>query len=138
MAQTASHTTPLLHDEPGCGVKQLSSTPPHSEQNLPASATQTSSHATAQHDGSIEQTSSQHDVLLQPGPKRLAVKQSFVAVSQPCALALRGAAKSASAARANVAKAVTAREREARRQMKRRSRMVASVMGKNSAGVIRD
>ena len=89
IAHTASHTGPVLHDGVGCGSKQLSGTLPQSEQNLVASWTHTSSHATSQHDGSIEQTSAQHDGLLQPGARRLVVKQSLVAFTQPCADAFR-------------------------------------------------
>ena len=89
IAHTASHTGPVLHDGVGCGSKQLSGTLPQSEQNLVASWTHTSSHATSQHDGSIEQTSAQHDGLLQPGARRFVVKQSLVAFTQPCAEAFR-------------------------------------------------
>ena len=83
IAQTASHTAPLLQEGDGCGTKQLSGTPPQFEQNLVARATQRSSHAAAQQAGSIEQTSAQHDGLLHPPARRFGVKQSLVAFTQP-------------------------------------------------------
>ncbi|MDI9402309.1 MAG: hypothetical protein QM516_00415, partial [Limnohabitans sp.] len=66
----------------GCGSKQLSGTAPQLEQNVSASATHSSSHATPQQAGSAVQTSSQQSGLEHPGPRRLTTKQLLGALAQ--------------------------------------------------------
>jgi len=123
-AQTASQIAPLLHEGDGCGTKQLSGTPPQFEQNLVARATQRSSHAAAQQAGSMEQTSAQHEGLLHPPARRLGVKQSLVAFTQPWPWASVGSTLIESRIAATKANAEAAHVEQRLRRF-RRSRMRA-------------
>ena len=123
-AQTISQIAPLLQEGDGCGTKQLSGTPPQLEQNLVAIATQRSSHAASQQAGSMAQTSAQHAGLLHPPARRLGVKQSLVAFTQPWPWAWVGSTPIESRIVATTANAEAARVEQRLRRF-RRSRMRA-------------